>query len=60
MTAQVINSADDTHGGFSVGDNVVHPKFGTGRVIHADGNKLTVRFATAGEKKVVAAFLQHA
>ena len=60
VTAQVINSADDTHGGFSVGDNVVHAKFGQGRVVHADGNKLTVRFQTAGEKKVVAAFLQHA
>jgi len=60
VTAQVINSADDTHGGFSVGDNVVHAKFGAGRVIHADGNKLTVRFQTVGEKKVVAAFLQHA
>ncbi|MFT3811175.1 MAG: UvrD-helicase domain-containing protein [Micropepsaceae bacterium] len=60
VTAQVINAADDSHGGFSVGDNVVHAKFGQGRVIHADGNKLTVRFQTAGEKKVVAAFLKHA
>jgi DNA helicase-2/ATP-dependent DNA helicase PcrA len=60
VTAQVINSADDSHGGFSVGDQVEHAKFGAGRVVHADGNKLTVRFQTAGEKKVVAAFLKHA
>ena len=59
VTAQIINAADDSHGGFSVGDTVQHAKFGQGRVTHADGNKLTVRFQTAGEKKVVAAFLKH-
>lgn len=37
--------------GFSVGDTVVHAKFGQGRVVHADGNKLDRPLQTAGEKK---------
>jgi DNA helicase-2/ATP-dependent DNA helicase PcrA len=58
--ATLIASSDPDASGFSRGDNVVHAKFGRGRIVHADGNKLTVRFEDGSEKKVIAAFLNRA
>ena len=43
-----------------VGDRVFHLKFGYGEVVAADGNKLTVQFDKAGEKKVVDSFVEAA
>lgn len=43
---------------FRVGDRVFHLKFGNGNVIVVDGNKLTVQFDKAGEKRVVDSFLE--
>jgi DNA helicase-2/ATP-dependent DNA helicase PcrA len=37
---------------------VFHQKFGYGRILHVDGNKLTVDFDKAGEKKVVDSFVE--
>jgi ATP-dependent DNA helicase UvrD/PcrA len=45
---------------FSLNDRVFHQKFGYGRVIRIDGNKLTIAFDKAGEKKVVDSFVQRA
>ncbi|MEZ5843210.1 MAG: UvrD-helicase domain-containing protein [Hyphomicrobiaceae bacterium] len=45
---------------FTVGDRVSHSKFGEGDVTAVDGNKLTVVFDTAGEKRVVDSFLEPA
>jgi DNA helicase-2/ATP-dependent DNA helicase PcrA len=45
---------------FSPGDRVFHQKFGYGRVAKIDGNKLTIAFDKAGEKKVVDSFVQRA
>ena len=42
------------------GDRVFHQKFGYGTVKAADGAKLTVAFDKAGEKKVVASFVDAA
>jgi DNA helicase-2/ATP-dependent DNA helicase PcrA len=42
------------------GDRVFHQKFGYGRVTAVEGNKLTVAFETAGEKKVIDSFLTRA
>ena len=39
------------------GDRVFHQKFGNGNVISKDGDKLTIAFDKAGEKKVVAGFV---
>jgi DNA helicase-2/ATP-dependent DNA helicase PcrA len=39
---------------------VFHLKFGYGDVVSAEGNKLTVQFDKAGEKKVVDSFVQAA
>ena len=37
-----------------------HQKFGYGRVVKIDGNKLTIAFDKAGEKKVVDSFVERA
>jgi DNA helicase-2/ATP-dependent DNA helicase PcrA len=42
---------------FGVGDRVFHQKFGNGNVTHVDGNKLTIRFDHAGEKRIVDSFV---
>ena len=55
--ATLVARSDPDSAGFARGDTVRHAKFGRGRVVHADGNKLTVKFDEAGEKKVIAAFL---
>ncbi len=43
---------------FAVGDRVFHQKFGNGNVTHVDGNKLTIQFDRAGEKRVVDSFVE--
>ena len=40
-----------------IGDRVFHQKFGYGAVTEIEGDKLTVAFEKAGEKKVVASFV---
>ena len=42
----------------SVGMRVFHQKFGYGRIAQVDGNKLTVDFDKAGQKKVVDSFVE--
>ena len=42
---------------FTVGDRVFHQKFGYGAILGIEGDKLTVDFEKAGEKKVVARFV---
>jgi DNA helicase-2/ATP-dependent DNA helicase PcrA len=46
--------------GLKVGARVFHQKFGYGRVAQVDGNKLTVDFDKAGQKKVVDSFVEPA
>lgn len=46
--------------GFAVGASVRHAQFGTGEVIAVEGDKITVRFASEGEKRVQAAYLEAA
>ncbi len=43
---------------FEVGDRVFHQKFGNGNVTHVEGNKLTVDFDQAGEKRVIDSFVE--
>ena len=45
---------------FAVGARVFHDKFGYGRVLLAEGQKLTVDFEHSGAKKVVDSFLKGA
>jgi DNA helicase-2/ATP-dependent DNA helicase PcrA len=46
--------------GLETGSRVFHQKFGYGRVAHVDGNKLTVDFDKAGQKRVVDSFVERA
>ncbi|WP_137389380.1 ATP-dependent helicase [Rhodoligotrophos defluvii] len=43
---------------FSRGERVLHGKFGEGTVTGVDGNKLTIDFDEAGEKRVLASFVE--
>jgi DNA helicase II / ATP-dependent DNA helicase PcrA len=43
---------------FNLDDRVFHQKFGYGHVVKIDGNKLTIAFEKAGEKKVVDSFVE--
>ncbi len=45
---------------FAEGDRVFHQKFGPGTVAAVDGNKLTVDFDKAGQKRVVDSFVEAA
>jgi DNA helicase-2/ATP-dependent DNA helicase PcrA len=47
-------------GGYKRGDRVFHQKFGYGQVRLVEGNKLTVSFDKAGEKKVIDSFVEKA
>ena len=51
---------DTEGGGVETGARVFHQKFGYGRVTHVDGNKLTVDFDKAGEKRVLESFVRQA
>ena len=42
------------------GERVFHQKFGYGLVSAVEGNKLTVAFDKAGEKKVIDSFVERA
>ncbi|MBC6983077.1 ATP-dependent helicase [Caulobacter sp. 17J80-11] len=46
--------------GYKRGDRVFHQKFGYGAVRAVEGNKLTVAFDKAGEKKVIDTFVEKA
>ena len=45
-------------GAYKRGDRVFHVKFGYGQVTFVEGNKLTVSFDKAGEKKVIDSFVE--
>jgi DNA helicase-2/ATP-dependent DNA helicase PcrA len=54
----IARSTADTPSPFSVGDRVFHMKFGNGNVAAIDGNKLTVDFDKAGQKRVLDGFVE--
>ena len=45
---------------YKVGERVFHEKFGYGAISEVDGNKLTVEFEKAGQKRVVDSFVDKA
>lgn len=45
---------------FAVGDHVVHPKFGAGRVVSTRDDKLTIDFDKLGKKEIVDSFVKRA
>ncbi|MBB3936606.1 ATP-dependent helicase [Aureimonas phyllosphaerae] len=56
----VAKSVADEPSRFSVGDRVFHIKFGGGTVALVEGNKLTVDFDRAGQKRVLEGFVEPA
>ena len=47
----------DSEASFAPGDRCFHQKFGMGNIRAVDGDKLTIDFDKAGEKRVVSAFV---
>jgi DNA helicase II / ATP-dependent DNA helicase PcrA len=45
---------------FALGERIFHQKFGYGRILRVDGNKLTIDFDKAGEKRVLDSFVERA
>ena len=60
IEGELIAKSTGTSSDYSPGDRVFHQKFGYGRVAKVDGNKLTIAFEKAGEKKVVDSFVTRA
>ncbi len=58
--AELVATSDPDAATYERGERVFHQKFGYGRVTAIDGNKLTVSFDKAGEKRVIANFLARA
>jgi DNA helicase-2/ATP-dependent DNA helicase PcrA len=54
----VAKSVSDTPSAFSVGDRVFHLKFGNGNISAIEGNKLTIDFDKAGQKRVLDGFVE--
>jgi DNA helicase-2/ATP-dependent DNA helicase PcrA len=54
----VAKSKIDTPSAFSLGDRVFHIKFGNGNVAGIEGNKLTIDFDRAGQKRVLDGFVE--
>jgi DNA helicase-2/ATP-dependent DNA helicase PcrA len=58
IEGELIAKSTGTVSAFSPGDRVFHQKFGNGNVTAIDGNKLTIQFDRAGEKRVVDSFVE--
>jgi len=54
----VKRKARDSGESFAIGERIFHQKFGYGKIISADGNKLEVKFEKAGTKKVLDGFVE--
>ncbi|EKF20822.1 ATP-dependent helicase [Nitratireductor pacificus] len=54
----VAKSVSETPSAFRIGDRVFHLKFGNGNVASVDGNKLTIDFDKAGQKRVLDGFVE--
>ena len=57
---RLVVSESSAASAFRRGQRVFHQKFGYGLVKSVDGNKLTVAFDKAGEKKVIDSFVETA
>ncbi|MET0183018.1 MAG: UvrD-helicase domain-containing protein [Caulobacterales bacterium] len=55
--ARLVVKSAQSDSQYKIGERVFHQKFGYGRVRHVEGNKLTIDFEKAGEKKVLDNFV---
>ncbi len=58
IEGELVAKSTGTTSSFAVGARVFHQKFGNGNVTAVDGNKLTIKFDKAGEKRVVDSFVE--
>jgi DNA helicase-2/ATP-dependent DNA helicase PcrA len=58
IEGELVAKSTGTVSAFTPGDRVFHLKFGNGNVTAIDGNKLTIQFDKAGEKRVVDSFVE--
>jgi DNA helicase-2/ATP-dependent DNA helicase PcrA len=58
IEGELVAKSTGTISDFAIGDRVFHMKFGNGNVIGVEGNKLTIAFDKAGEKRVVDSFVE--
>jgi len=58
IEGELVAKSTGTVSAFTLGDRVFHQKFGNGNVTAIDGNKLTIAFDRAGEKRVVDSFVE--
>ncbi|MEM9279534.1 MAG: 3'-5' exonuclease, partial [Pseudomonadota bacterium] len=58
IEGQLIASSVNEGSRFAVGDRVFHMKFGNGNIASIDGNKLTIDFDKAGQKRVLDSFVE--
>jgi DNA helicase-2/ATP-dependent DNA helicase PcrA len=58
IEGELVAKSTGTVSSFAVGERVFHQKFGNGNVVAVDGNKLTIAFDKAGEKRVVDSFVE--
>jgi DNA helicase-2/ATP-dependent DNA helicase PcrA len=60
IEGELVAKSTGANSDFATGDRVFHQKFGYGHVTQIDGNKLTIAFDKAGEKRVVDSFVDKA
>jgi DNA helicase-2/ATP-dependent DNA helicase PcrA len=60
IEGELVAKSTGTVSPFRRGDRVFHQKFGYGEVTSIDGNKLTIQFDKAGEKRALDSFVQRA
>jgi len=58
IEGELVAKSTGTTSAFAVGERIFHQKFGYGRILVIDGNKLTIAFEKAGEKRVVDSFVE--
>ncbi|MEM7620651.1 MAG: UvrD-helicase domain-containing protein [Pseudomonadota bacterium] len=58
IEGELIASSVSQSSDFSVGERIFHLKFGYGEIAYIDGNKLTIDFDKAGQKRVVESFVE--
>ena len=58
IEGELVAKSSRASSAFTTGDRVFHQKFGNGGVVAVDGNKLTIAFDKAGEKRVVDSFVE--
>jgi DNA helicase-2/ATP-dependent DNA helicase PcrA len=58
IEGELVAKSTGTTSAFALGDRVFHQKFGNGNITAIDGNKLTIDFDKAGQKRVVDSFVE--